>query len=1068
MGAASRVGVIAPSMARQPWRAYDRPVLHIRLLGELEAEVGTRLVAAPTSRRAWALLGWLSLHPGDHPRGAVAARFWPDVLDASARASLRSAIWNLRRALGPDGDDALRTTRDRVGLRCTTDLQAFERHLRDGDAEAAVALCSGPLLADFDDEWVLEPRDRHAEQLAAALTQLADGAPTPAAAVPYARQRLALDPLDEAAARDLMARLAEAGDRAGAFSVYDRLCERLRTQLGIAPAGATREAADRLRAGPSAVASAQAPAPAPAPAIAAGGWPLVGRDDELAALVTAATAPGGLLAVMTGEAGIGKTRLARVLLERLRGDGARVAACAAPELGGPAPFSLWAELLRDLADDLPPPAPEASWPEDLAAIAPSLPRRLGRTSGRAPPPIVPELARARLFEAAIDLVEHACADRPLVLLFEDVHHADAASIELLAYVVRRGAGLPVLVVLTRRQTPPRPDVDALVEHHRGQGGALVETELAPLPREAVDRLVRSVSTLDADARDQVVAAADGNPLLAVESARAAAHGHAGPPPSLQAVVRAALGRLDPGPRRAAELAAVAGRHLTRRELAALTTLDDVLGALDSGLFAPEEEGFGFRHALLREAAGAHLPAARRRGRHEELAGALEGSAAETARHLRLAGRDEEAAERLAGAGADAIAVGAVGEAIAFLTEAVELRPADPALLLALAQAHAYNGDHDAAQVALDGALGALPVHDHAARARAHVGAAKWYSSALCHPQRTATEAHAALDDLAVVEEPDREVLGTALALGAWGAAVTGSTEDADRLLARLDELGPWGPELQYEIANANAFRALRDDDPEGALAHFSGTVAVLHPAPDRAYSAWANMSCIAAVLGRLDEALHYAESADVLDLPPLLTPLCAIRASLLMRLGRTEDARDALIAERAAAMRSGLQRLVALVDHDEGQFALAAGEYDRAADLLALALDGDAGVSRPLARLARAEALARLGAADGAEAELRRVTLEPVRPVDRPSVLVARLTHVQGLIALERGDEALAVRRLREAAAVWRGGAAARSSGQDLLDNLVDLGRPTIGAIEPGRELARVEDELARLQALPT
>ena len=68
-------------------------MLLVRLLGELEAEVDGDAVEPPPSRRAWSLLGWLALHPGEHPRGAVAARFWPDVLDASARASLRSAAW---------------------------------------------------------------------------------------------------------------------------------------------------------------------------------------------------------------------------------------------------------------------------------------------------------------------------------------------------------------------------------------------------------------------------------------------------------------------------------------------------------------------------------------------------------------------------------------------------------------------------------------------------------------------------------------------------------------------------------------------------------------------------------------------------------------------------------------------------------------------------------------------------------------------------------------------------------------------------------------------------------------
>src|SRR5215217_213634 len=124
-------------------------MLRVQLLGELQAEAGGAAVGPPPSRRAWSLLGWLALHPGDHARGTVAARFWPDVLDTSARASLRSATWNLRQALGPGAQDALVADRDRVGLRCETDLAAFDALLVAGDLRGAAALGDGPVLADF-------------------------------------------------------------------------------------------------------------------------------------------------------------------------------------------------------------------------------------------------------------------------------------------------------------------------------------------------------------------------------------------------------------------------------------------------------------------------------------------------------------------------------------------------------------------------------------------------------------------------------------------------------------------------------------------------------------------------------------------------------------------------------------------------------------------------------------------------------------------------------------------------------------------------------------------------------
>ena len=73
-------------------------MLRVRLSGQFAAELDDATVHAPSSQRARSLLDWLALHPGLHPRGDVVARFWPDVLDAGAKASLRSALWARRQA----------------------------------------------------------------------------------------------------------------------------------------------------------------------------------------------------------------------------------------------------------------------------------------------------------------------------------------------------------------------------------------------------------------------------------------------------------------------------------------------------------------------------------------------------------------------------------------------------------------------------------------------------------------------------------------------------------------------------------------------------------------------------------------------------------------------------------------------------------------------------------------------------------------------------------------------------------------------------------------------------------
>jgi DNA-binding SARP family transcriptional activator len=118
--------------------------------------------------------------PWAAPARGIAARFWPDVLDASAKASLRSALWALRRALGPAGAAYLSCSRDLVGLRPGTPVQVdtlvFDTLVAAGRLEEAAAIAAGEFLTGFDDEWVLEARDEHCAKLAELLEQLASTA----------------------------------------------------------------------------------------------------------------------------------------------------------------------------------------------------------------------------------------------------------------------------------------------------------------------------------------------------------------------------------------------------------------------------------------------------------------------------------------------------------------------------------------------------------------------------------------------------------------------------------------------------------------------------------------------------------------------------------------------------------------------------------------------------------------------------------------------------------------------------------------------------------------------------
>ncbi|HMD56917.1 MAG TPA: AAA family ATPase [Solirubrobacteraceae bacterium] len=241
-------------------------MLRVRVLGELALELDGTPLEPPASRRARSLLGLLAVDRRTHSRSQLAASFWPDVLDESARTSLRSALSSLRKAVGSDIDRYLISGRESVALAggelVWVDLSEFEALLAAGRLEEALVLCRGELLAGLDDEWIHERRDEHHDRMAEAFAQLAADAEERGdlgEAVALTRRQVALDPLAEQPQRELIRRLGAAGDRPAALTAYRRLQDRLRSELGIAPSARTRELVESLRDSPE----PESPAPAP-------------------------------------------------------------------------------------------------------------------------------------------------------------------------------------------------------------------------------------------------------------------------------------------------------------------------------------------------------------------------------------------------------------------------------------------------------------------------------------------------------------------------------------------------------------------------------------------------------------------------------------------------------------------------------------------------------------------------------------------------------------------------------------------------------------------------------------
>lgn len=315
----------------------ERPpaTIELRLLGSPELLVSGRAVAVER-RKALALLAYLAVEGGEHPRDALAVLLAPDDPPASARAGLRRALV----ALGP-ARHLVRAAGDRLGLRpdqpFVLDVDTFRAGLAAGDTpegfahlNAAVALWRGEFMAGFSlpgsaafEEWQFFQAERLRWDLTRALERLS--APEAArldhdAAVEAARRRVALDPLDEPAHRRLMELFAEAGQHAAALRQYRLLAETLERELGAAPDAETTALYERLRLGDRSTqgGSRWSSAPprlsaVPAPesaAIETPALPFLGREEELARIAAALVDPACRILTLVGPGGMGKTRLA--------------------------------------------------------------------------------------------------------------------------------------------------------------------------------------------------------------------------------------------------------------------------------------------------------------------------------------------------------------------------------------------------------------------------------------------------------------------------------------------------------------------------------------------------------------------------------------------------------------------------------------------------------------------------------------------------------------------------------------------------------------------------------------
>ncbi|MGW6501394.1 BTAD domain-containing putative transcriptional regulator [Nonomuraea angiospora] len=628
-------------------------MVFIRVLGSFATEVNGATVplGGPRQRGVLALL--VAARGQVVPVDRMIEDLWRGEPPARALMSLQAYVSNLRRLLEPGRPPrtsarllvsaspgyALRLPPESVDAWRFEDLLDQARTVTDPRAARsrlaeALGLWQGPAFAEVADEpWAAAETARLNElRLVATELHVAAGLRIGDAAtvVPEA-ERLTLDePLREEGWRLHALALWSSGRQADALATLRRARGIFAEELGLDPGPdltALEEAiltqrTDVLRETvPPPPPTAPLPRPTPMTEAPTTETPFVGRQAELSALVTAATeaaTDGARIALVTGEAGLGKSTLLEHLGRRLEHDGWLVAVGHCPEVDSAPPAWAWTEALRAVAAATPP----GEYADDLAPLLTDTePVNADATAGR-----------FRLRQAVWKWLATVAAKRPVAVVLDDLHWADAATLELL------GGGLgmraPILIVAAYRADESDHLTETLASLARATPLRLA---LPGLDDEAVAELVRTECETDEQTIAGIAERTGGNPFYVRESARllngeGALVALSEVPEGVRDVLRRRLARLPEGGVSILRLAAVAGRESSVDVLvkAADTDEDGVMDALDAGIIAgllnePAPGRVRFVHALVRDTLITDLSRLRTARMHARIAAALEGT-----------------------------------------------------------------------------------------------------------------------------------------------------------------------------------------------------------------------------------------------------------------------------------------------------------------------------------------------------------------------------------------------------------------------------------------------------------
>jgi DNA-binding CsgD family transcriptional regulator len=632
------------------------------------------------------------------------------------------------------------------------------------------------------------------------------------------------------------------------------------------------------------------------------------------------------LLLITGEAGIGKTRLVEELVRQVEsapGQAQVLIGESAPLAGtalayGPFVAALGEQAGWLLADDE---------PGNMAA------------------------ARHRLFERVLRLLAEVAAQAPpLVLVLEDLHWADASSHELLAFLAVRLRDIPVLVVATLRDAELGSEARRWLADLQRRP-RVTRLRVAGLAPGEVAELVADVLPADAgpDPVAAVVRAAEGNPLYAIELAGV---GAAWPPPSITEAVLARAAGIAPPVQAVVDQVCVADGGMSHELLAATVPLEEdgllaaAREAVSRRLLVPTADGYAFGHDLIRQVFYDQLLPGERRRLHRRVAEALAARAAPDqallALHWQLADCPDRAAPAALLAARQAVTARAYPEADRFYTLAVEqarwLPESGPGLMEEAARAASWAGHPQRAASCVVDALAGSAAAGPAERARLleRLGRYRWEAGDPKAAVEATEQARRLLDT-----GPPSALQARVLAALAGRRMLLGELDEAMPLAVRAvavaEQVGAVA-EQAHGLATSGIIQAQRGELEAGlgalrtsfTFAHRTGSI-------EDVVRAAANHMYLLISVGRFTEALDVGrrgrEAARSLDAPPGLTWILDNNtAAVLIWMGRWAEA-DQLLAELIGESPPNVTRYLQLLQLLQLELAVGRGERERAEEL---------------------------------------------------------------------------------------------------------------------------------------